>query len=258
MRWVSVLLLEGLDGRSRARALMTGALAAVSTGFHDKIIPWSEEAAALSFGDEAIVNAVTTTFHATPMMVRQPLRAAELLAVAAQVATAPGLALTRALINSYTLMAEFCAEQPTQPVVALLDAPRFGGQHSASWTIAASLGMIVVAMAGDPEQARRVAVSFIAEVDRTSDVVWHGELVLLLGILALRTGNTATALTYFEAAKRAPMFFPFWYALAHRYSAQARDASGDIDAIAAAIELGKSMSVETILDRELRGRATSD
>ena len=125
MRWVSVLLLEDLDGRTRARTLMTGALAAVSAGVHDKIIPWSEEAAALSFDEEAIVYAVASTFHATPMMVRQPLRAAELLAVAAQVATAPGLALTRALINSYTLMAEFCAEQPTQPVVALVDAPRF-------------------------------------------------------------------------------------------------------------------------------------
>ena len=81
--------------------------------------------------------------------------------------------------------------------------------------------------------------------------------MLLLGILALRTGNTATALTYFEAAKRAPMFFPFWYALAHRYSAQARSSLGEADEIAAAIELGKSMSVETILDRELRVRATS-
>ena len=161
MRWVSVLLLEDLDGRTRARALTTGALAAVSAGVHDKIIPWSEEAAALSFDEEAIVYAVASTFHATPKMVRQPLRAAELLAVAAQVATAPGLALTRALINSYTLMAEFCAEQPTQPVVALVDAPRFGGQGSASWSTAASVGMIVEAQLGrlDP------ALALLQELD---------------------------------------------------------------------------------------------
>lgn len=113
----------------------------------------------------------------------------------------------------------------------------------------------MVAIAGDPEQARRIASEFIIEADRSSDLIWHAELVLLLGILALRAGDAATALTYFEAAKRAPMFHPYWYALAHRYAAQARDALGDIDTIAAAVQVGKSMSVETILDRELRSPA---
>lgn len=148
IRWVSLLLPEDLDNRTRARVLVTGVLAAVTVGAHEKIIPWAEEAAALSRDDEPIVFAVASTFHATPLAVRQPKLAAELLQVAQRAAVDAGLVLTKGFVDSFSLVALFCAAEPTESIVTLSDEARFGGTDSGAWSTAVTIGAIVEARLG--------------------------------------------------------------------------------------------------------------
>ena len=75
LRWVSSVLQQNVDDATRARVLVSGARAAVCVGAHDKIVPWSEEAARLSRQGEPIVFAIASMFHSTPLMDRQPERA---------------------------------------------------------------------------------------------------------------------------------------------------------------------------------------
>ena len=138
-------------------------------------------------------------------------------------------------------MASFCAAEPTHSILPA-DLRRIGEVKSGARDAAVGLAAIVearlgrldaalalvdeldppgygpvsgrtgyeamvVAIAGDPSEARRLAEAFIVEAARASDVVWHGELVLVLGIIHLRRGEAPNALTYFEAAKRSPRCF---------------------------------------------------
>ena len=91
-------------------------------------------------------------------------------------------------------------------------------------------------------------------MDRLGDVMGHAELVLVLGVIRLRLDDAAAALSYFEAAKRAPMYGPHYYRLLVDQAALARAAIGDVDAIAAAVARGRALGVEAILDLELRTR----
>lgn len=80
----------------------------------------------------------------------------------------------------------------------------------------------------------------------------RGELALAIAIVRLRDGDTATALSYLEAVKKAPMYGPHLFRLRLDYAVKARAALADQSAIDAAIEQGRALTIENILDRELR------
>ncbi len=109
---------------------------------------------------------------------------------------------------------------------------------------------------GDPFTARTLATAFAVVVDRFGDVMYHAELVVLVAIMSLRTGNAPLALSYLETAKRAPMIFPFWYRIVSNYASLARTAIGHEELVAAAVQRARTLSVEMVLDLELR-RASS-
>jgi len=81
----------------------------------------------------------------------------------------------------------------------------------AAHLVQAGARIMIEAIAGDPYRAREMATNFITEVDRWSDAAWHGELVVLLGVSRLRSGDADVALSYFTAARRSTMAIPFWY-----------------------------------------------
>jgi hypothetical protein len=116
-----------------------------------------------------------------------------------------------------------------------------GGRHFSptdpgSTVTAAGFELAVEAIAGDTKRARDMACSVIEDVDRWSDVVWHGELVVILGICRLRDADPSTALIYLSAARRSPMRFPVWYVLARRHAAQAQEQLDPHAALAAIAE----------------------
>jgi hypothetical protein len=92
-------------------------------------------------------------------------------------------------------------------------------------------------------------------VDRFTDAMYHGELIVMSAVLHLRSGDAVRGLTLLEAAKRAPMVGPTWYRVRMVFADQARAVIGDADVIAAAVERGRCLGIDSILDRELRSRS---
>jgi predicted ATPase/class 3 adenylate cyclase len=288
LRWAEGLLENPLDAPVRARLLIAGAFAAVSTGEHSRIIPWAVEAADLARDGDPVVLALASIWQAAPRMVRQPDVAAALMHDARAAAATTRSRLCQGFVDCWSLALAICAGDASAVEVSPLDAARFGGRDSWGWSGAVQAGAIALAergdvadaqalvaevspldpaqqvragyqvmltaLAGAPGDARRLAAEFIADVDRFSDVMWHAELVLALGLCHLREGEASVALAYFDTAKRAPMFMPFWYELTRRYASRARETL-DEEAIADAGEHSRSLTVETILDHELRALA---
>ncbi len=286
VRWTSLLIGHQLEAGLRARVLLSGSLAAVAAGDHHLVEGWAEEAAALSRDREPIVESIASTWQATPLMLRTPGRVPALLERAREAAGVADSALCRGFTDAWAIVAEFCVAPQATSVILPLDAPRFGGVHSMGWNVAVGAGVmtealvgrldvaleiaanrsslslmddlsginevLATAMAGDPARAIGLAREFIRVVDRLGDVMCHGELVLVLGIIRLRTNDPAAALSYLEAAKRAPMFGPHYYRLLVDQAALARAAMGDPETIAAAVARGRALGVEAILDLELR------
>ena len=286
VRWTSRLIACELEAGVRGRVLVSGSLAAVSAGTHDLVEGWAKEAAALSRDREPIVESIASTWQATPLMLRAPDRVPALLERAREAAVAADSALCRGFSDAWAVVAEFCVAPQESSVVSPLDAARFGGAHSLGWNCAIAVGVmteallgrldlaleiasnrsplslmddlsgihevLATAIAGDPEQAIGMACQFIRVVDRLGDVMCHAELVLVLGIIRLRLDDAASALSYFEAAKRAPMFGPHYYRVLVDQAALARTAIADPAAIAAAVARGRALGVEAILDLELR------
>jgi hypothetical protein len=110
---------------------------------------------------------------------------------------------------------------------------------------------VILALAGDFDSTLLCARSVLHEVDRTSDVDWHAEMVLAVAIAYFRAGDLARALTYLEVLRRAPMMYPILYDFRRDFADQARNQLDD-DVIAAATTLARALDVEAILDRELR------
>ena len=96
--------------------------------------------------------------------------------------------------------------------------------------------------------SRPTPATRIDEVDRPSDVVWHGELVVILCLADTRANGFEDAVIHFEAAKRAPMSFPVCYALARRTGRQARSAF-EPTAARHTIERGLLLTADQILDQ---------
>ena len=288
VRWTSMLLQLDLDDVVRARLLMSGAFAAVAAGTHHLVEGWSGEAAALARDRDPLVEAIASTWQATPLMLRSPERVPGLLARAREAALGAGSALCLGFVDAWAIVADFCVAGPLTSVVKPRDAERFGGAHSTGWGVAIHIGVMTeallgrldaaiaiaaecsplsigpsrldsdihdafaTAIAGDPGDARAMAVDLVRVIDRFSDVFRHAELVLVLAFVNLRSGDPSTAIAYLETAKRAPMFGPHYYRLLVDSADGARAAVGDKAAIDAAVQRGRTLSIEAILDSELR------
>jgi hypothetical protein len=87
-------------------------------------------------------------------------------------------------------------------------------------------------------------------VRRFSNTINRGELAVVIGISLVRLDRHAQALEHFETAKRAPMTFPFWYALARRHGRQARDHLS-ADQTAAIITTAKGRTADDVLTADL-------
>ena len=125
-------------------------------------------------------------------------------------------------------IAKFSTPELDLPVADEHDAPEFGGRRSLAWAVARQVGAIrlaeegrrddalgllhpvpgatagnfeddpfyvlaVEAIAGEPDRVATDGRSLIVPADRRSDVVWHAELVLILGIALTAPGATPTA-----------------------------------------------------------------
>jgi predicted ATPase/class 3 adenylate cyclase len=288
MRWAAALLEYQLDDAVRARLLIAGAFAAVSCGDHARIIPWAAEAADLARHGDQFVLALASIWQAAPRMVGLPNEAAAFMDDARAAAATTASPLCHGWVESWSLSQAMCAGDTSVVDVSPADASRFGGRDSWGWSGAVQVGSIalaergrladalalaaefsplepgllagdgyrvmVTAVAGAPLDARRLAAKFLEDVDRFGDVVWHGELVLAVGLCRLHEGTRGIALAYLETAKRAPMFQPFWYALTRRFASRARETLDD-EAVADAKQRSRSLTVESILDYELRAIA---
>jgi predicted ATPase/class 3 adenylate cyclase len=288
VRWTRRLLAgRTLDPHIRARLLLSGSFAATTSGDHAELASWATEATDLAQHGDQFVYAIASIWQAAPIMVPEPERGRRLMDQARHAANSSGSSLGRGLVDAWELVLNFCVGDVSGAVVSPADAERFGGRDAWGWNAAVQVAVIAeaelgdldravalldyvsdtavtpvvlrggyevlaTAIAGDTTDAVRLAAVFRKEVERTTTALWRAELVLALGIIAIRDGDPVTGLTYIEAAKRAPMFFPFWYSLAHRYAARAR-AQLEEDAIASARSAGRASSIQAILDRELRG-----
>jgi hypothetical protein len=275
-----------LDDLVRARVLLGGAFAAVVAGAHGRIVPWAAEASDLARSRDPFTLALASVWQAAPRMVPEPDVARAFMDDARAAAAASGSPLCRGWVDSWGLNAVMCSGAEV-PIVSADMADLFGGRASFGWSGAVQIGAVglaelgrvddaiellaelpqvdfaglnrqgyavmVTAIAGAPDAARRLATQFMTVADRSSDVLWHAELVLALGICHVREGDGATALRYIDTAKRAAMFQPFWYELCRRYGRRARGML-DGEAVAAAKLAGRTLTVESILDRDLRHR----
>jgi predicted ATPase/class 3 adenylate cyclase len=286
LRWTEMLVDRTLDDLVRARVLLGGAFAAVVAGAHGRIVPWAAEASDLARSRDPFTLALASVWQAAPRMVPEPDVARAFMDDARAAAAASGSPLCRGWVDSWGLNAVMCSGAEV-PIVSADMADLFGGRASFGWSGAVQIGAVglaelgrvddaiellaelpqvdfaglnrqgyavmVTAIAGAPDAARRLATQFMTVADRSSDVLWHAELVLALGICHVREGDGATALRYIDTAKRAAMFQPFWYELCRRYGRRARGML-DGEAVAAAKLAGRTLTVESILDRDLRHR----
>jgi hypothetical protein len=283
LTWVEALHDVDVGPRLRARMLTAGAMAAVPAGWHDRMRAWLVELEETLADADADVLAVTAMGLAAPLMVREPERAATHLQRGREAALRSGSRLCAGCVNAWQLVADLSQGQLDGPIGSD-EADHFGGPDSLGWAIAAQAGAVAAALAGDaqraealasalspldpaahlaqagtrimieaiagdPHRAREMATNFITEVDRWSDVAWHGELVVLLGVSRLRTGDAAIALSYFTAARRSTMAIPFWYRLLQHFTAAAAAAVGPRGRQETSQVL---LTVEAILNKELR------
>ena len=284
VRWTSSLLDADLTDAVRARLLLAGSLASVVAGTHEHISAWASEAGDLARGQDDSVEAIATIWQVTPLMSRRPETAPAMLTRARELAA--GSTWCLGFVSAWELIAAMSAGERIDGRVTPQHARLFGGVDSWGWTgavQAASVGealagnlkeaielvfalspiaparamldllaVVAEAIAGDPQEALHLCHREIAKVDRFGDVLYHGEFVVLLAILHLRTGDPVTALAYLECAKRAAMVFPYWYRIRLDHAALARATIGEQGAIDSAIARGKTLTIEAILDDELR------
>lgn len=181
-------------------------------------------------------------------------------------------------------IAALCQPTLDLPVAADDDVDAFGGPGSTGWSIGRQVGALrlaeqqqyqeamallgpaevlqlrrpaddahraaVEAMAGDPLAALEQAKGVIHAVKRQSDIVFHGELALIIGIALSRCGRWADAVEHIEAAKRSPMIFPHWYALARRFGRTARSNLDPAEATQI-LDTARTLTVNQLLERML-------
>jgi predicted ATPase len=287
-----IILQPQVDSRVlRARMLIAGAFAAVCTGQHPLTVEWVTEALELADGHDAFAASEAAFLAAAPLILVDPDAASALLMKAYEQAQKHGSPLQTGVAQLWLNMAQLCVPHLDVPIADDYDMAAFGGPRSVGWMIARHIGAIrlaehgqhdealallhhhpvgttsanlddhvhrlaIEALAGDPTTVLNLARATIDDIDRSGDVLWHGELVVILGIAHTRGERPYDAVVHLEAAKRAPMVFPHWYALARRFGRHARAA---LEPMAAkdAIERARKLTVEDLLDDQVRASTTS-
>jgi predicted ATPase len=279
------MLRSRVDSRVlRARMLIAGTFAAVASGDHQLTVEWAAEALALADGHDSFAASEAAFLTAGPLILVDPDTASALLMKAHEQAHQHGSPLQTGIVQLWLNMAQLCVPHLDVPVADEHETAAFGGPRSMGWMVARQVGALrlaehghreealallqpmgslsadvddrvyrlaVEALAGDPTTVPNLASVAIIDIDRRSDVLWHAELVVILGIAHTRADRLPDAVIHLEAAKRAPMVLPFWYALARRFGRQAR-AALDPTATKDAIERARHLTVEQLLDDQVR------
>jgi hypothetical protein len=281
VRWTKRLFAHDLPPLLHGRLGVAGAFAATASGDHELIVSWATEAVEKGDSDDHVARAVGHIWQAAPRMVLDAEATAAALDAAMAEAVADGSDLAVGLVRAWQLQADLCTPGVNPRTVTPEDADQFGGLGTWGWEAAAQTAIVIAALAGDLELASRLretirslggppyatlaaaiagdlagaeptVPSVIHWADRHSNLFWRPELVLTLGILALRRGDAPRAVTLLETARRAPMFMPFFYELARRYLHEARAVLSP-DGIDEARTAAKRLTVEAVLD-EVRAR----
>ena len=283
-RWAPALLARELDERDRVAVLTAGVAAAIGVGDHRQMDEWGAQAEELIDWAEPALACFLLQWRATLAIIRDPERAAALYEAAEDAALQTGSELAIGYIAAWRLHAELCTPQgrlarPTWTPSA------YGGPESLGWSCAATTGIlqearlgnlaaaeallesssseydhpldtvgshaVCQALAGEPERAIAEARAVLDRARQRSDVDWHPEMALTIGIAHFRSGDAEKAFTYLEALRRAPLWYPILYDMRRDFAEQAR-ALLDDDVVERARLTARALTVEAILDREVR------
>jgi len=200
-------------------------------------------------------------------MIYDPDAAASLLDEADRHARKDGSTAMIAEVRAWRLVAEMCRPDGEPERITPADIDEFGGQDTWPWqgnaqaaSIAAACGgdlglalelcdtfsplpvipqhwrdgfrMVCTALAGDTGVARGLTSAFAPVATRLSNRMWHAEIVLTLGVLDIREGRTRRGSELIDTARHAPMFMPYFYAVARTYrrrANQSRAATTELD-----------------------------
>ena len=287
-RWAQLLLERELDRRDEVVVLMTGTMAAVCVGDHAAMETWGAQAEERVELADPCLAALIFVYRAAIAVVPDPDRARRLLGAARRAAERSGSRLAQAYVKAWQLHFDLCTPEG-RAVPHIWSAADYGGTESVGWETAAAAATIhearlgnlaeaqelsgvyeayrresgygrgaslahetlMMALAADPLVAMETARAAFRDLDRTSDVVCHPEMVLAVAIAYARSGDDVRALTYLDVVRRSAMFFFVHYELRRDFVHQVRSRL-DATAIAQALAASASLDIEAILDRELR------
>jgi hypothetical protein len=276
--WVEDVLAHDLDASIRARVLVAGFYAAIVSGHHAHADIWTGQAVAAVHHDVA-ARSIACSWRAAPLMIYDPDAAAALLDEAERNARQEGSASLIGTVTGWRLTAQICRSDGDPELITPDDMDRLGGRDTWSWqgivqtgSVAAALvgeldlaldlcdafsplpvipihwrdgfRMICTALAGDTSEARAMAKAFAPVATRQSNTMWHAETVLTLGVIDVREGRPERAAGLIETARHAPMFMPYFYAIARIYL---RQAQADLTAGAVHPHQPERTSVQQIL-----------
>jgi hypothetical protein len=282
LRWFETIEPHIDDPELRAVLLATGGFVAIGAGEPDVTRRWEREALELGHAEERAPYAVALAgcLRAAPLILTEP-EAARTHLLDAFAAAERVDELTRGLVQMWINMADWCQPTLDLPTAPYADPDAFGGPGTVPWSTAREFGALrlaelgdydaaitlltsderdvhagmphpilcrhgVEALAGDPQAAWRNGVALLHDVRRFSNAILRGELAVVVGISLLRLGQFGPALEHLESAKRAPMTFPFWYALVRRHGRQAREHLSQ-DEAARIVATARSRSVDDVL-----------
>ena len=282
LRWFGTIEPHIDDPALRAVLLATGGYVAIGAGEPEMTRRWEREALDLGHDDQRAPYAVALAgcLRAAPLILTQPEEAQTHLLDAFAAAERVDV-LTRGLVQMWINMADWCQPTLDLPIAPYSDPDAFGGPGTLPWSTAREFGALrlaelgdydaavalltsddrdvhagmpveilyrrgVEALAGDPDIAFHHGVALLHDIRRFSNAILRGELAVVVGISLVRLGEFGPALEHLESAKRAPMTFPFWYALARRHGRKARDHLSQ-DEAAHIVATARSKSAEDVL-----------
>ena len=284
VRWVSLIEPHIEDDIIRAQMFATGGYAGIASGQHDITRSWERKALAFA-GRDPFALVLAGCLRAAPLMLGEPDEARTHLLDALDTADR-GTPQLRGFARLWTNTARLTQPTIDLPFFDDQDPEQFGGLGAVAYLLVRYIGAIrlaeegsydraikllpndnqllrddrnlekavyriaVEAIAGDPATALDLARAGLDAVNRSSDVIWHGELAVVVGIALNRNGRSGDAVEHFEAAKRSPMAMPYWYALARRFGRNARNRLDPADA-ERSVATGRRLSVDALLQRDL-------
>ena len=283
-RWAQLLLERELDRRDEVVVLMTGTMAAVCVGDHAAMETWGAQAEERVELADPRLAALIFVYRAAIAVVPDPDRARRLFDAAQEAAERSGSRLAQGYVKAWQLHFDLCTPEG-RAVPHVWNAADYGGAESVGWETAAAAATIHEARLGNLAEAQKLSAvyeayrrrvglrprgltgtrdahdgarrrtpgrdgdraSCLRDLDRTSDVVCHPEMVLALAIAYARSGDRVRALTYLDVVRRSAMFFFVHYDLRRDFAHEVRSGL-DATAIAQAQAASASLDVEQILE----------